>query len=90
MIYPNTKMHNLMKAGWREWVGKDLCQDMTASYQRGFLVAHLYLIRTIAELVELMERSDKAEFKPGEAPVSSAEWFDAIDRAKTLLKEDEQ
>lgn len=48
-------------------------------------VENITLQTTVETLVDLMERSDRAEFDGG-APVSSGEWFSAIEQAKKHLR----
>ena len=59
--------------------------DPPPAFGRGFNAAVEALGPVVAELVDLMERSDMEEFGEVCQPVTNGEWFPAIERAKAAI-----
>ena len=80
-------LNKVMIESWRMYWGPgyDEIPDPPPSFVRGFNAASETLTPVIATLVELMERSDMEEFGEACQPVTSGEWFQAIEKAKAAI-----
>lgn len=87
----NKNINEAMIESWRMYWGiycapdNDDIPDPPPSFVRGFNAAVETLAPVVAELVDLMERSDMEEFGEECQPVTSGEWFLAIEKAKAAI-----
>ena len=80
-------LNKTMLDSWRKYWGTndDDIPDPPPAFVRGFNAAVETLAPVVAELVDLMERSDKEAFDENCQPVTNGEWFPAIERAKAAI-----
>ena len=80
-------LNKTMLDSWRKYWGTndDDIPDPPPAFVRGFNAAVEALGQVVAELVDLMERSDMEEFGEDCQPVTNGEWFPAIERAKAAI-----
>ena len=80
-------LNETMLDSWRKYWGTndDDIPDPPPAFVRGFKAAVEALGPVVAELVELMERSDMEEFGEDCQPVTNGEWFPAIEKAKAAI-----
>lgn len=80
-------LNKTMLDSWRKYWGTndDDIPDPPPAFVRGFNAAVEALGPVVAELVDLMERSDMVEFDEECQPVTNREWFPAIERAKAAI-----
>ena len=80
-------LNKTMLDSWRKYWGTndDDIPDPPPAFVRGFSAAVEALGPVVAELVDLMERSDMVEFDEDCQPVTNREWFPAIEKAKAAI-----
>ena len=80
-------LNKTMLDSWRKYWGTndDDIPDPPPAFVRGFNAAVEALGPVVAELVDLMERSDMEEFGEVCQPVTNGERFPAIERAKAAI-----
>lgn len=80
-------LNKAMMESWRVYWGTDDDEipDPPPAFIRGFKAAVGALAPVVANLVELMERSDMEEFGEDCQPVTNGEWFSAIEKAKSAI-----
>ena len=80
-------LNKTMLDSWRKYWGTndDDIPDPPPAFVRGFNAAVAALGQVVAELVDLMERSDMEEFGEDCQPVTNGEWFQAIEMAKSAI-----
>ena len=80
-------LNKTMLDSWRKYWGTndDDIPDPPPAFVRGFNAAVEALGPVVAELVDLMERSDMEEFDEVCQPVTNGEWSPAIERAKAAI-----
>ena len=80
-------LNKTMLDSWRKYWGTndDDIPDPPPAFVRGFNAAVETLAPVVAELVDLMERSDMEEVGEECQPVTTGEWFPAIERAKAAI-----
>lgn len=80
-------LNKTMLDSWRKYWGTndDDIPDPPPAFVRGFNAAVEALGPVVAELVDLMERSDMVEFDEECQPVTNREWFPAIEKAKAAI-----
>lgn len=83
----NEMLNKTMLDSWRKYWGTDDddIPDPPPAFVRGFNAAVEALGPVVAELVDLMERSDKEAFDENCQPVTAGEWFPAIEMAKAAI-----
>ena len=83
----NEMLNKTMLDSWRKYWGTDDddIPDPPPAFVRGFNAAVEALGTVVAELVDLMERSDKEAFDENCQPVTAGEWFQAIEMAKAAI-----